>query len=272
MQATLAVVSAVSAIALHKGDVAAACRALRNAGVDTHVLRTATVYCATLLRRVSRRANGEDFRHGAFSLARLWIAWSIRPKRQRCAKRFLVAAVVESGGDVPLSSSARQRACDALAAGLTSSDAVERGRAFAPAQMPLSDCHAEPSPRLFPDAREYIRRNEVTIGGGAVDPHLLRNSSMKTHWPCSCCFAGKEIARDLSCFALCGPMRRARARYEQLLFAMVLTSSGLLEFADDGRLPPTSAPSRKRHGRYALCEKRRGRDSMRFVALLFDEP
>ena len=42
---------------------------------------------------------------------------------------ILVAAVVESGGDVSLSS-ARQRACDALALDSPSSDAVERGRAL----------------------------------------------------------------------------------------------------------------------------------------------
>lgn len=187
---------AVSAIALHKGDVAAACRALRNAGVDTHVLRTATVYCATLLRRVSRRANGEDLAM-VLSVSRALVDRMIDSTEEATVcEAILVAAVVESGGDVPLSS-ARQRACDALAAGLAEQRRGRTRPSLAPAQMPLSDCAMQsPRPAVIPEMRVNIFGGmEVTIGGVAVDPHLFAKQRTKTLLAVLVLFRGKEIAR-----------------------------------------------------------------------------
>lgn len=187
---------AVSAIALHKGDVAAACRALRNAGVDTHVLRTATVYCATLLRRVSRRANGEDFAM-VLSASRALVDRMVDSTEEATVcEAILVAAVVESGGDVLLSS-ARQRACDALAAGLAEQRRGRTRPSLVPAQMPLGDCAMQsPRPAVIPEMRVNIFGGmEVTIGGVAVDPHLFAKQRTKTLLAVLVLFRGKEIAR-----------------------------------------------------------------------------
>lgn len=187
---------AVSAIALHKGDVAAACRALRNAGVDTHVLRTATVYCATLLRRVFRRANGEDLAM-VLSVSRALVNRMVDSTEEATVcEAILVAAVVESGGDAPLSS-ARQRACDVLAAGLAEQRRGRTRPSLVPAQMPLSDCAMQsPRPAVIPEMRVNIFGGmEVTIGGVAVDPHLFAKQRTKTLLAVLVLFRGKEIAR-----------------------------------------------------------------------------
>lgn len=85
-----------------------------------------------------------------------------------------VAAVVGSGGDAPLSS-ARQHACDVLAAGLAEQRRGRTRPSLAPAQMPLSDCAMQgPRPAVIPEMRVNIFGGmEVTIGGVAVDPHLF---------------------------------------------------------------------------------------------------
>lgn len=91
---------------------------------------------------------------------------------------ILVAAVVESGGDVPLSS-ARQRACDALAAGLAEQRRGRTRPSLVPAQMPLSDCAMQsPRPTVIPEMRVNIFGGmEVTIGGVAVDPPFVRETA-----------------------------------------------------------------------------------------------
>ena len=202
---------AASAIALHRGDVAAACWALRDAGVDTHVLRTAAVYCATLLRRVFRRANGEELAI-ALSASRALVERMIDSTEEATVcEAILVASIVGSGGDVPLSPG-RQRACDVLSAVLAEQRRGRTRPSLAPVQAPLNDCSMQsPRPAVIPEMRVNIFGGmEVTIGGVAVDPICSRSSVRKRCWPCSCCFAGRK-SRGPNCFALCGPMRRPSA-------------------------------------------------------------
>ena len=187
---------AASAIALHRGDIAAACRALRDAGVDTHVLRTAAVYCATLLRRVSRRANGEDLAM-ALSASRAIVNRMVDSTEEATVcEAILVAAIVGSGGDVPLSPS-RQRACDVLSAVLAEQRRGRTRPSLAPVQAPLSDCSMQsPRPAVIPEMRVNIFGGmEVTIGGVAVDPHLFAKQRTKTLLAVLVLFRGKEIAR-----------------------------------------------------------------------------
>ena len=169
---------AVSAIALHKGDVAAACRALRNAGVDTHVLRTATVYCATLLRRVSPPCERGGSRHGAFSLSRACgshgrfdrrgngvrsdFGCSRCGIRRGCASFVCPPARMRCAGGWTRRAATRSNAAEPCAG----TDAFERLR------------HAEPSPcRYSRDAREYIRRNGSDHWRGCGRPPFVRETA-----------------------------------------------------------------------------------------------
>ncbi len=217
---------AVSAIALHKGDVAAACRALRNAGVDTHVLRTATVYCATLLRRVSRRANGEDLAM-VLSASRTLVDRMVDSTEEATVcEAILVAAVVESGGDVPLS--VCPPACMRCAGGWTRRAATRSNAAEPCAGTDAFERlrHAEPSPcRYSRDAREYIRRNGSDHWRGCGRPPFVRETAYENTVG-RARVVSRERNRAAEFASHYAARCDARACYEQLLFAMVPTSSG----------------------------------------------